>query len=99
MNVIALAALSDFWTQHPEAEEPLRAWYRHMRSHEYATFAEVRAEFGSADWVRGFIVFDIGGNKYRVIVNPNFAFKSFFVKYVLTHRQYDSWSQEQRRHK
>lgn len=91
MNVITLATLIAFWDEYPEAEAPLRAWYRHMRGHEYACFAEVQADFGSADWVKGFIVFNIGGNKFRLIVRPNFAFKSLFVKEVLTHREYDHW--------
>jgi len=93
MNVIAPRALAAFWAHHPEAEEPLRAWLRHVQKAEYASFADVRAEFGSADWVAGLIVFNIGGNKYRLIVSPNFGtrFRTFFIKHVLTHRQYDDW--------
>ena len=91
MNVITLAALIEFWTLYPEAQGPLRHWYRHMRANEYASFADIRDDFGSADWVEGYIVFNLGGNKYRLIVTANFAYKSFFVKYVLTHAQYDDW--------
>ena len=51
----------------------------------------MKADFGSADWVAGFIVFDIGGNKYRLIVWPNFAGKRLYVEHILTHKQYDDW--------
>lgn len=91
MNALTLSALLAFWARYPEAEAPLRAWYRHIRSHEYSSFAEVKADFNSADWVSGFIVFDIGGNKYRLIVSPNFEGKRFYIEAVLTHRQYDDW--------
>ncbi|WP_261665524.1 type II toxin-antitoxin system HigB family toxin [Deinococcus sp. Marseille-Q6407] len=63
----------------------------HVHDATYHNFADVRADYGSADWVSGFIVFNIGGNKYRLIVSPNFAgrFRTFFVKFVGTHQQYD----------
>ncbi len=49
---------------------------------------------GSADWVEGYVVFNIGGNKYRLIVSPNFGprFRTFFIKHVFTHRQYNGWT-------
>lgn len=80
-----------FWARHPDAEGPLRAWYRQVRSREYTSFAEVKADFGSADWVGGFIVFDLGGNKYRLIVYPNFRGRRFYIEAALTHREYDDW--------
>ncbi|WP_293915328.1 type II toxin-antitoxin system HigB family toxin [Deinococcus sp.] len=91
MNALTLAALVAFWTQYPDAETPLRAWYKQVRAREYGSFAEVKADFASADWVEGFIVFDIGGNKYRLIVEPNFDGQRFYVEAVLTHKQYDAW--------
>ena len=90
MNALTLAVLIAFWTEYPDAEIPLRQWYRVIRTREYGSFAEVKADFGSADWVGGYIVFDIGGNKYRLIVRPNFAYKSFFIKFIGTHKQYDA---------
>ena len=94
MNVIAPRALAAFWADYPEAEEPLREWLRHVQKADYGSFADVRSDYGSADWVDGYIVFNIGGNKYRLIVSPNFAprFRTFFIKHVFTHRQYDGWT-------
>lgn len=94
MNVIAKNTLMAFATEYPDALEPLEEWYKHIRKADYQNFAEVRADFGSADWVDGYIVFNIGGNKYRVIVTTNFQYKTFWIKFVGTHKQYDSWKPE-----
>ncbi|MFK7602118.1 type II toxin-antitoxin system HigB family toxin [Deinococcus sp. SM5_A1] len=99
MNALTLAVLIAFWLKHPDAEGPLRIWYRQVRHNEYQSFADVKADFGSADWVQGFIVFDIGGNKYRLIVAPNFLYKSFFVEAILTHKEYDAWTDQLRRNR
>ncbi|PNY79902.1 type II toxin-antitoxin system HigB family toxin [Deinococcus koreensis] len=91
MNVISPRTLAAVWAEEPEAEEPLREWLAHVQGATYHTFADVRADYGSADWVAGYIVFNIGGNKYRLIVSPNFAgrFRTFFVKFIGTHKDYD----------
>lgn len=91
MNALTLATLIAFWQAFPEAEKPLREWYKRVRAMEYASFAEVKADFGSADWVDGFTVFDIGGNKFRLIVDPDFEFKRFYIEFIGTHKQYDDW--------
>jgi mRNA interferase HigB len=94
MNVITLPILTEFGSVYRDALEPLRAWYRQMRSSDYGSFADVRADDGSADWVKGFIVFNIGGNKFRLIVFPNFVGKRFYIEAVFTHAQYDQWRPE-----
>ena len=76
---------------HPDALTPLAEWYAHLRKANYTCFADVRADYRSADWVKGFIVFNIGGNKYRLIVSANFPGRRVFVKHVLTHQEYDLW--------
>ncbi|WP_414742100.1 type II toxin-antitoxin system HigB family toxin [Deinococcus sp. A31D244] len=96
MNALTLAVLIAFWTEHPDAEKPLREWYRLVRAREYTSFADVKTDFGSADWVQGFLVFDISGNRYRLIVRPNFAGRRFYIVGVYTHRQYDAWTRELR---
>lgn len=90
INVIARRTLVAFADEHPDALTPLLDWYNHCRRANYASFADVRADFGSADWVGGVIVFNIGGNKYRLIVLPHFPSR-FFIKHVMTHKQYDQW--------
>lgn len=90
MNVITLSALLKFAEEYPDAEIPLREWYKHVTTQEFRTFAEVQEQYGNADWAHGYIIFNIGGNKYRLIVKPNFLYKSFFVKFIGTHKQYDA---------
>lgn len=96
VNALTLATLREFWEAHPDAEEPLRRWLGLVRRGQYRSFAEVRADFGEADWVRGFIVFDIGGNKYRVVAEPDFETQRLYIKHILTHKGYDAWTKEMR---
>ncbi len=70
MNVIAWKTLAAFAAQYPDALEPLDHWFKQVRRADYTCFADVREDFGSVDWVGGFLVFNIGGNKYRLIVFP-----------------------------
>lgn len=94
MNALTLATLIAFWAKYPDSEAALRDWYRLIRSREYRNFAEVKADFPSADWVSGFIVFDIMGNKYRLIVDPVFEYRRFYIEFIGTHKQYDNWRPE-----
>ena len=78
-----------FWQQHPDAEFPLLRWYKLMSKAQYREFSALRIDFPGADWVDGLIVFNIGGNKYRLIADVRFERMLVFVKAVLTHREYD----------
>lgn len=89
MHVISRKALREFWKKHPESEEPLRRWYRIVNSTTYANFAELRETFPSADKVGDLIVFNIGGNKYRMLVSMHFNRQKAYVRHVLTHQEYD----------
>jgi mRNA interferase HigB len=91
VHVIARKALREFWTLHPKAAAPLKAWHALMERSEAASLAELRRTFGSADWVEGLVVFDIGGNKYRVIAHVAFAAQRAYVRHVFTHEEYDRW--------
>lgn len=91
MNVISKNTLVAFAQNHPDAEQALDDWYRHMRKAEYACFADVKGDYRSADWVEGYIVFNICGNRYRLIVTSNFQYKTFWIKFIGTHKEYDAW--------
>jgi mRNA interferase HigB len=82
-------ALVDFWATHPDAESPLQAWYRTMESKRFADFNDLRATFASADYVDGLTVFNIGGNKYRLIAAIHYNRHKVFIRAVLTHAEYD----------
>lgn len=92
MRVISKKALVEFWTTHPNAQAPLDAWYRLFKKAEFANFAEVKQVFGSADRVPpDHLVFNIGGNKYRLVVSVGFQVQICWIKRVMTHEEYDRW--------
>lgn len=89
MHVISKPALKGFWTKHPDAEGPLQAWFKAIESKSFKDFNDLRATFGSADYVDGLTVFDLGGNKYRLIAAIHYNRKKVFIRSVLTHAEYD----------
>lgn len=90
MNVIALKALRDFWGKHPQAEGPLKAWYALVSKADWSGPADIRSQFNSADFVTdNRVIFDIGGNKYRLIVRVAYLHKRVLIKFVGTHKEYD----------
>lgn len=93
MRVIALSTIKAFWEKHPEsadAKESLLAWYRHVLKADWASPADVKAEFGSASILRsGRVVFNIAGNKYRLVVWINYPYRVLYVRFIGTHAQYD----------
>jgi len=79
-----------FWEKHPRAKGPLNAWYAVARAAQWRDPGDVRAQFGSADFVGdNRVVFDIGGNNYRVVVRISYRFKQVLIKFVGTHAEYD----------
>ena len=89
MHVISRKKLVDFWRKHPQAKGPLIFWFKIAKRSKWRTFAEVRQGWGSADQVRKYVVFDIGGNKYRLIAVIHYNRQKLFIRYVLTHGEYD----------
>ena len=89
MHVISQKRLRVFWQVHNEAEPTLRAWYRVVRNARWGRFSDVRATYRHADLVGKFVVFNVGGNNYRVTTEINFRTHKVFVRYVLTHADYD----------
>ncbi len=89
MHVISLKKLRQFWARRPEAEGPLRAWHQAMEREHWEGFAELRIRFPSADQVGKFTVFNLGGNKYRLIAAIHYNRGKVFVRHVLTHQEYD----------
>ncbi|MCC6573566.1 MAG: type II toxin-antitoxin system HigB family toxin [Planctomycetes bacterium] len=97
MHVFSKRPLREFWTKHPQAAEPLKSWFSKASKAEWRKFAEVRDDFGSVDLVGPFLVFNIGGNKYRLIVWPEYALQRLYVRAILTHDEYDDgdWKYEE----
>ncbi len=89
MHVIAKPILIEFWTKHPAAETPLQAWYRLMESQVFTDFNHLKTVFASADYVGGLTVFDLGGNKYRLITSIHYNRRKVYIRNILTHAEYD----------
>ena len=93
MRVIALSTLKAFWEANPscmDAREPVLAWYRHAVRADWATPAEVKADFGQASILQdGRVVFNIAGNKYRLVVWINYGHRVVYIRFLGTHSQYD----------
>ena len=100
MRVISKARLKQFWESpgHEDAEGPLQAWYTHVSSKSVAwhSWGNVKADFASASLVGNCVVFNIGGNKYRLVTRIIYAIQKVFVLKVMTHAQYDEdrWKAE-----
>ena len=89
MHVLSKKALRQFWLAHADAKRPLRRWFRIVAKARWASFADLRATYANADQVGRFTVFNLGGNKYRLIVVLHYNRSKVFVRHVLTHREYD----------
>ena len=99
MHVISKHALVAFWLKHPTARGPLEAWYRLVKTSSYSSFIEIKRTFGSADHVPPFVVFDVGGNNFRVIGALHYGRQKLYIREVLTHAEYDRWSKTYRSQK
>ena len=89
MHVISKKALREFWKQYPDSQTPLMRWFKLMSRNSFGSFAELRAVFPRADLVEGLTVFNISGNKYRLITAIHFNRGKVYVRHVLTHGEYD----------
>ena len=81
----------DFAATHPAAETSLQAWKKIVEAANFNNFADLKRAFNATDKVGDVYVFDIGGNKYRLIAAIHFNRKMVFIRHIFTHRQYDKW--------
>ncbi len=93
MRVIALSTLKAFWARSPnyaDSIDPGMAWYREILKADWATPNEVKARFASASVLKdGRVVFNIAGNKYRLVVWINYPYRVVYIRFFGTHEQYD----------
>ena len=89
MKIISNSALRAFAAEHPQADAPLKGWRRVVEKNRYANWSDLKASFNSVDRVGDLVVFDIGGNKYRLISYIRFEKQIVYIKAVLTHQEYD----------
>ena len=92
MRIISRKALREFWErrEYADAEQPLKAWFREASKADWSSPAAIKAAYRSASFVgNDRVVFNIAGNKYRLVVRLNYAYRVVYVRFVGTHRQYD----------
>ena len=95
MRIIARRTLREFWERHPDAEQPLKAWFAEASSSAWATPQEIKDQYRHASFVAdNRVIFNIGGNKYRLVVHINYGYGIVFIKFVGTHSEYDQIAPE-----
>lgn len=91
MRIIAKRPLREFWERHPDAEEPLLAWYREVEKEDWDQPSQIKEKYRSASFVKGNrVVFNIKGNDYRLVVKINYPYRVVYVRFVGTHADYDA---------
>ena len=85
-----MRTLREFWTQHPQAEIPLRSWYAEASKAEWRTPADIKAAHRAASFLpHQRVVFNIKGNDYRLVVAVRYTQQLMFVRFIGTHDEYD----------
>ena len=96
MRIIAISTLRHFWEIHADAEEPIKAWYQEARAADWATPHQVKAMYRKASVLGdNRIVFNIAGNKCRLIVKFNYSYRVGHVRFIGTHAEYDRINAEE----
>ncbi len=89
MHIIARRRINQFIQKYPDSQTSLENWYRIVKKTDYSSFSELRQHFSAADYVDGYVVFNIGGNKYRLIAAIHFNRKKVYIRDILTHQAYN----------
>jgi mRNA interferase HigB len=90
VRVLAKKTLRDFWTKHNYCEEQLKAWYEEACDAHWKTTNDIKKEYPSASFIEGNrVVFNIKGNKYRLVVRINYKYGIVWIRFIGTHASYD----------
>lgn len=98
MRIIALRTIREFWeiAAYGDSEQPLKSWYAIAKSADWATPQDVKNQFGNASIIGGNrVVFNVAGNKYRLIVKFHYDYRIGFIRFIGTHAQYDAVNAEE----
>jgi mRNA interferase HigB len=90
MRVIARRPLREFWKRYPLAEQPLKAWFAEVQAADWRDTVAIKRRYRHASFVGdNRVIFNVGGNKFRLVVHVNFDFGIVYIKFVGTHAEYD----------
>jgi mRNA interferase HigB len=91
MRVVAISTIRDFWQRHPEAEQPLKAWYEEANHATWTQPVDIKKQYRNASILKSRrVVFNIKGNDFRLIVAVAYKLQVVYVKFVGTHKEYDA---------
>lgn len=97
MTLIGLPHLTEFASAHAQARKPIESWQALIKKNAFKHLAHLKQTFGSADYVPPDTIFDIGGNKYRIVALVNYEAQVVMVKAAMTHEQYAAWSKRRKK--
>ena len=90
MRIAAKRTLRIFWEKHPDAKDPLLAWYREVEKEDWSNAANLKKKYRSASIVPdNRVVFNIKGNDYRLVVKINYPYRVIYIRFIGTHAEYD----------
>lgn len=92
MRIIARATIRDFWEnpKYTDAEQPLKAWYDEVKHIQWSSPQDIKTKYRSASFVaNNRVIFNIHGNKYRLVVAVRYDLGMVFIRFIGTHKQYD----------
>jgi mRNA interferase HigB len=90
-NIISKKVLREFWERHPDSVGALQSWHAEAKAAEWKSPADIKAQFGSASILKDSrVVFNVCGNKYRLIVKINYDHEVIRIRFVGTHKVYDA---------
>jgi mRNA interferase HigB len=90
MRVIAKRTLRAFWRTHPDAEQPLKAWYEEAAKADWSKWTDIKEKYRTASALRhNRVVFNVKGNAYRLVVKINYPYRVVYIRFVGTHAEYD----------
>ena len=92
MRIIAIKTLKDFWTnnKYKDSEQSLKSWYQEVKKSKWSSSADIKHQYKSASIINNNrVVFNIKGNKYRLIITIKYDFNLIYIRFIGTHKQYD----------
>lgn len=96
MRIIAKRTLREFWMKHPDARGPLQAWHQEVKKANWQGPQQIKRRYASASFVAGNrVIFNIGGNKYRLVVCVNYDYGVVYIRFIGTHAEYDRINAEE----
>jgi len=90
MRIISRKALREFWECHPDARQALQAWYADVKQATWRTPADIKNVYRNASIIaHNRVVFNIKGNRYRLVVAINYEYGIVYIRFVESHKEYD----------